>query len=366
MSIDQWLNPSIRSMTPYEPGRPIEEVAREFGLDPADVCKLASNENPLGTSPGALEAARAALPDMYRYPDGGAYYLRQKLAGRLDVDPAQLVFGSGSNEILEFIGHCYMAPGRSIVASRHAFVVYKLIAHIFETRCIEVDTDGLAHNADAMIEAIEPDSSVIFVCNPNNPTGTLLTSEDIDRFMDRVPDHVLVVFDEAYAEICLGEMPDTLKYVREGRNCVVLRTFSKAYGLAGLRIGYGVGPKPIVDALQKARQPFNVNRLAQEAAMGALDDDAFIERTRKAMLEGRQIIERGCEELGLVFERSYANFMLIRVGDGAATTRELMKRGVIVRPMAGYGLPEYIRVSYGVEEENRRLVRALDEVMAGK
>ncbi|NOY79732.1 MAG: histidinol-phosphate transaminase [Kiritimatiellaeota bacterium] len=363
MKTAKWLNPAVADLRPYEPGRPIEEVARQYGLDPASVCKLASNENPLGTSPKARRRLLQVLDDTYRYPDGGAYYLRRKLAGLLDAAPEQLIFGNGSNEILEFVGHCFLGPGRSLVASAHAFVIYKLIGQMFGADVIEVPTRGLGHDLTAMRNAVRSDTAVVFVCNPNNPTGTLLREDEVRLFMDDLPDDVLVVFDEAYYELCLDQMPDTLRYVRAGRSCLVLRTFSKAYGLAGLRIGYGVGPTEIVAALEKPRQPFNTNRLAQEAAMAALDDEEFVRATRDVIRKGRDDLERACRAMGLEFERTYTNFMLIRVGDGAAVTERLTRRGVIVRPMAGYGLPEYIRVSFGRPDENEKLIQALRQVL---
>jgi len=363
MSLLDRMNPHVAAVHPYQPGRPIEEVAREYGLAPEDICKLASNENPLGVSPKALRHLRRVLRDTCRYPDGGAYYLRRKLADRLGVAPEQLIFGNGSNEIIEFIGHCFMGPGASVVASAHSFVIYKLMAGMFGSRFIEVPTRGLGHDLTAMARAIQPDTSVVFICNPNNPTGAFLRGRQIRRFMERAPKEVLVVFDEAYWELCLSRMPDTLEYVRAGRNCMVLRTFSKAYGLAGLRIGYGIGPAEIVAALEKPRQPFNTNRLAQEAAMAALDDRGFVRATRRLCRSARAFIEQACEDMELEYERTYANFMLIRVGDGAAVTEELTRRGVIVRPMGGYALPEYIRISFGLPPENERLVNALREVV---
>lgn len=363
MSITKWLNPDVAAIRPYEPGRPIEDVAREVGLDPAEISKLASNENPLGVSRLALRAMKKALPEMYLYPDGYAFYLRQKLAAKFALAPEQFIFGSGSNEILEFIGHCFLGRDRSVVCSQYAFVVYKLVAQMFGSRAVEVAAPTLGHDLTAMAKAIRPDTSVVFVCNPNNPTGTLVTDAQVAKFMAKVPEDVLVVFDEAYAEICLGNMPDTAKYLREGRNVLILRTFSKAYGMAGLRIGYAMGPAAIISALERARQPFNVNRLAQEGAMAALDDAGFLRRTRAAFRQARAMIEAACEEMKLPYKHAYANFMLIEVGDGARVTKELTKRGVIVRPMAGYGLPAYIRVSYGTLAENAKFIAALRAVL---
>lgn len=366
MHVLRRLNPNIAQITPYEPGRPIEDVAREHGLDPATICKLASNENPLGPSPKALRALRKNIRDVFRYPDGGAFYLREKLAQRHQVGRCQVIVGCGSNEILEFVGHCFLGPDRSIVVSAHAFVIYKLIAAMFQTRVIEVPTRGLGHDLTAMRRALAEDTSVLFVCNPNNPTGTLVRQAAVRRLMDNIPDSVLVVFDEAYAELALARMPDTLRYVREGRNCIVLRTFSKAYGLAGLRLGYGIGPEPLINALQKARQPFNASRPAQDAALAALDDDGYVRRSRRLFRQARAYLEERCTELGLDYEPTYANFLLIKVGNGGAVADALMRRGVIVRPMAGYGLPEYIRVSFGTMPENCRFVETLQAVLQTK
>lgn len=364
MLLEKLLNPDVAAITPYEPGRPIEEVARELGLDPDSISKLASNENPLGISPKALQAVRDAAPEAFRYPDGGAFYLREKLAARFGVERAQVILGNGSNEILEFIGHCFMAPGRSIVVSAHAFVIYKLIARMFGCDVIETPaTAGLGHDLHAMAAAVRNDTAAVFVCNPNNPTGTMVDPAQVEAFLDDVPRDVLVVFDEAYAEIALGPMPDTLNSVTTRPNCIMLRTFSKAYGLAGLRLGFGIGPKPLINALQKPRQPFNVNRLAQEAAIAAMDDRAFIEQTRALCADSKEYLEKACRNMNLEFVPAFANFMLIRVGDGAAVTRALTEAGVIVRPMAGYGLPEHIRVSFGAMSENQRFVNALAAIL---
>jgi len=365
VNVLKWVNPDVAALQPYEPGRPIEEVAREFGLDSGSICKLASNENPLGVSPKAIAAIRDQADKMFRYPDGGGYYLRSRLAEKHCVDFGEVILGNGSNEIIEFIGHCFFGPDRSIVVSAHAFVIYKLLARMFSTTVIEVPTIGLAHDPVAMADSVREDTSVVFVCNPNNPTGTMIESSGVATLMDRVPDDVLVVFDEAYAEIAVGPMPDTLPYVRAGRNCVLLRTFSKAYGLAGLRIGYGLGPAAIVSALQKPRQPFNVNSMAQAAALAALDDDDFLCRTRSAVAQGKQQMEDACRRLGLPFQPTCANFMLVTVGDGARVADAMARRGVIVRPMAGYGLPETVRVTFGTTTENEHLISCLEEVVAG-
>jgi len=363
--VQKWLNKDVAAITPYEPGRPIEEVAREMGMAPDCINKLASNENPLGPSPRALQAMEAHLADMYLYPDGGAYSLRTKLAGQYDVAKKQVVLGNGSNEILEFIGHCFFGKGRSIVVSAHAFVIYKLVARMFNTAVREIPTRSLQHDLDAMADAVDETTCAVFVCNPNNPTGTLAGPDEVEAFVERIPDETLIVFDEAYAEIALGTMPDTLALIKTRPNCIMLRTFSKAYGLAGLRIGYGIGPEPIIESLQKARQPFNVNRMAQEAALAALDDRDFIERSRSHFAASKEYLQSECRKAGLEYVPTYANFLLVKAGDSAGVTRQLTEKGVIVRPMAGYGLSQYIRVSFGRTEENERFIRELQHVMAG-
>ncbi|OGV56622.1 MAG: histidinol-phosphate transaminase [Lentisphaerae bacterium GWF2_52_8] len=362
MSLIEYVNSHVAGIIPYQPGKPIEEVGRELGLNPDEIIKLASNECPLGPSPRALKAMRQAASQMHLYPDGGAYSLRQKLAKHLKVQQNELIFGNGSNEIIEFIGHCFLRPGTSAVMSTYAFVVYKLISHMFGADAVEIPSAGFTHDLGAMSANIPPNTRVIFVCNPNNPTSTMVGQRQIDAFMRRVPDGILVVFDEAYAEICMNKMPDTLKYVREGRDVIVLRTFSKAYGLAGLRLGYGIAKPEIIQALEKPRQPFNVNAMAQIAGMAALDDRAFVNKCRRLYKKGAEDIMAFCKASNLLFEPPSANFILIRVGNGQKAFLELQKRGVIVRPMNPYLLPEWIRVSLGTEEQNWKFIEALGEV----
>ncbi len=363
MALSNYINPHVAKVNPYQPGRPIEEVAREMNIDPATIAKLASNECPLGPSPKAIEAIRAAASEMHLYPDGGAYYLRHKLAEKLDVAPDQLVFGNGSNELILFIAECLLYPGSAAVASKYAFVIYKIITGMYGGDFVEVPMNGLTHDLDAFAANMPENTRVVFICNPNNPTSTLLGQAVIDKFMDSVPDDVLVVFDEAYNEICLGEMPDTMKYVREGRNAIVLRTFSKAYGLAGLRIGYGITTPEIAAMIEKPRQPFNVNRMAQIAATAAIDDDEFVKQSIEVYRNSARAIMDYCDKTGLEYEKPYANFILIKVGEGAKVFTELQKRGVIVRPMAGYQLPEWIRISFGTAAETAKLIGAFDAVM---
>jgi histidinol-phosphate aminotransferase len=358
-------NPWIGGLLCYEPGRPIEDVAREMGFDGADaVHKLASNENVLGPSPRALAAMKEAAPRMHLYPDGGAYYLKQGLARRLDVSPEQLCCGNGSNELIELLGHVFLGPEAGIVMSSCAFIIYKLVASMFRADTVMVPMTDFRHDLDAMARAVRPETKLVFVANPNNPTGTMVTPAELDRFMDRVPDHVAVVLDEAYIELLPpAERPDTLRYVREGRRVFLLRTFSKTYGLAGLRIGYAVAPPEGVALLERVRQPFNANAMAQAAALAALDDEAFVEATRATVRGGLASLAAAFDDMGLDYVPSVANFILVKVGKGKAVTEALQRRRVIVRPMDGYGLPAYVRITVGTEAQNRDLLVALREVL---
>jgi histidinol-phosphate aminotransferase len=354
----QTAHPWLRSLVSYEPGKPIEDVARELGLRPEQIIKLASNENPLGPSPKALIAMKDACERAHFYPDGGGYYLREAIAQKTGLERSNVILGCGSNEVIEFIGKAFLNPGDDIVASQHAFVVYKLMATLFGANTIEVEDPGYAHDLDAMLAAITPRTKEIFIANPNNPTGTLLSQDAIDAFMAKVSDHIIVVFDEAYYEF-LPEPPDTLKYVHAGRNVVVLRTFSKIQGLANLRIGYGLAKPALIDVLQKTRQPFNANGIAQAAALAGILDDEHQQRTRELTWEGRDYLQKEFAALGLEYVPSHANFVLVRVGDGKHVFTELMKRGVIIRDMNAYGLPEWIRVSVGTMEQNQRFIEEL-------
>jgi histidinol-phosphate aminotransferase len=355
MSLWNTAHPWLRELVSYEPGKPIEDVARELGLKPHEIIKLASNENPLGPSPKALAAMREMLERAHFYPDGGGFYLREAIAKKFSFERGNVMLGCGSNEIIEFIGKAFLNPGDEIVVARHAFVVYKLMATLFGATTIEVPDPNFAHDLDAMAAAITPKTKEVFIANPNNPTGTLLGQEEIDRFMDKVPDHVIVVFDEAYHEF-LENPPDTLKFVREGRNVVVLRTFSKIQGLANLRIGYGLAKAELIDVLGKTRQPFNTNGIAQAGALAGLLDDDHQRKTREITIEGRDFLQREFGAMGLEYVPSFANFVLVRVGDGKAVFNALMKRGIIVRDMNSYGLPEWIRVSIGTREQNERFL----------
>lgn len=363
LSIWDLANPQLRDLAVYEPGKPIEETARELDVDPANIVKLASNENPLGPSPKALEAMRAALTSAQLYPDGGAFYLRNAIAKHLGLARENIILGNGSNEVIEFLCHAFLRPGDDVVTSQYAFIAYKIIATVFGARTIEVPTRDFEQDPAGMLDAITPKTRLIFIANPNNPTGVLSDQRKIDIFMSRVPPNVVTVFDEAYFEF-LNEPPDTLGYVRAGRNVVALRTFSKIHGLAGLRVGYGMAPAELIQALQKTREPFNVNSIAQIGALAALDDVDHQNRTKRVTDEGRIFLEKEFAAMKLRCVASSANFIMVHVGDGAAVFKEMLNHKVIVRPLKGYGLPEWLRVSVGTMKQNKKCIAALKEVLS--
>lgn len=362
MSIQQFANQFVCDLVAYEPGKPIEETARELGLDPASIVKLASNENPLGPAPAAKAAMQAEIDELHIYPDGGGYKLRSALAEKHGLGLEHVVLGNGSNEIIELLCHCFLNAKSELIAAEHAFVVYKLMATLFGAKYVEVTDPDFIHDLEGMADAITDDTRLVFIANPNNPTGTLVGQEALDRFMDRLPDHVVAVFDEAYYEF-LDDAPDTLKYVKEGRNVCVLRTFSKAYGLAGLRIGYGLAAPQVAAILQKARQPFNTNSVAQAAALAAMNDQEHVAKTLETNNTGLAFYEKAFTERGLEFVPSVANFILVKVGDGDELFQKMLKQGVIVRAMSGYKLPEWVRISIGTQQENERCIEVLDQVM---
>lgn len=375
MSFSSLANKYVCDVPVYEPGRPIEEVARELGLKPSSIIKLASNENALGPSPKAVAAMRKALTTAHLYPDGGGFYLRQALAKKLGVEMDNVVLGTGSNEIIEFLYHAFVGPGDEVVAGDKAFVIYKIMAKMFQARCIEVPFKGHTHDLNAMRAAITPKTKLVFVANPNNPSGTRVTNADLDRFIGSLPAHVICVLDEAYIEF-LDDPPPSIEWAigkpharQAGRgreaaptkapNVVVLRTFSKIVGLAGLRIGYGVAQKECIALLQKVRQPFNVNAVAQAGALAALDDAEHIRKTKRMTRRGLAYLEKEFKKLKLEFVPSCANFILVNVGDGDKVFRGLQRRGVIVRPMRGYKMPGWVRVTVGLPEEDQRFIKAL-------
>jgi histidinol-phosphate aminotransferase len=358
------FSPALSDLPVYQPGRPIEEVARELGLPPRDIIKLASNENPLGPSPLALAAMRRALAQANLYPDGNAFYLKQKLASKLGVAPANLILGNGSNELLEFIGHALLSPGAQAVVSQYCFAVYPIVTALFGGKLVVVPARDYGHDLEAMLAALTPATRVLFVANPNNPTGTVAPPKQLAAFADAVPGNVALVLDEAYIEF-LDEPLDLLPEIRSGRkpNLILLRTFSKIYGLAGLRLGYGIGHPDFIAQLEKIRQPFNINAIAQAGALAALDDAAHAGRTRRLNARGLKFYARAFRKLGLEFVPSSANFILVRVGEGQRVFNEMQKLGIIIRPMAGYQLPEWARISIGTPKQNQRCLAALKTVL---
>jgi len=363
MPIQDYANRFVCDLVAYEPGKPIDETARELGLEPSQIVKLASNENPLGPSPKAKEAMRLALEDAHIYPDGGGYRLRTAIAESFGLDRSNIILGNGSNEIIELLCHTFLNKDAELIAAEHAFVVYKLMATLFGAKYVEVADPDFIHDLDAMADAISPQTRLVFIANPNNPTGTMVDEATIDRFMARVPEHVVVVFDEAYYEFPENP-PDTLKYVREGRNVCVLRTFSKIHGLAALRVGYGLASSTVANLLQKARQPFNVNSIAQAGALAAMGDAEHIANTRQLNADGMKFYENAFRERGLEFVPSFANFLLVKVGDGDRVFREMLQQGVIIRAMRGYKLPDWVRISIGTARENQRCIEVLDQALS--
>ena len=354
-------NPWLNDLVSYVPGKPVEDVARELGLEPGQIVKLASNENPLGPSPKALEAMQEALLKVHFYPDGGGYHLRTGIAQRFGLTIDEVILGNGSNEIIEFLGHAFLRPGDNILTAEHAFAVYRLMAQLFGAETIEIPDPAFTCDLEAMVSAVTPRTKLVYIANPNNPTGTMVDGGQLDRFIDQMPASVVIVLDEAYYEF-LENPPDTLKYVRERQNLILLRTFSKIQGLAGLRIGYGLANPGLIAILHKTRQPFNANSIAQAGALAGLRDEAHQAKTREITLAGRKFLESGFQKRGLGYVPSSANFVLVKVGKGKELFQKLLQRGMIVRAMDEYKLPEWIRVSVGTPEQNRRFFADLDSV----
>ena len=346
----------------YVPGRPIEDVAREMGLDPAGIIKLASNENAFGPSPLAVIAAKKAVEEGQLYPDGGCYALRARLAKFHGLSADQFVIGNGSNEVIELLGHVFIAPRDEVVMGMPEFVVYRLVSILFGAMPIEVPLLDFRNHLEGLAGAVTKRTKMVVVSTPNNPTGTANTEEELLGFVRSLPDHVICVVDEAYTDYA-DHAPDIRPLIREGRNVIGLRTFSKAYGLASLRIGYGYSSAALASLLNRVRQPFNVNAIAQAAAIAALDDTKFIRMCVRETRKGLRRLEAGFADLGLDFVPSQANFVLVKVGDGAKVFDELQRRGMIVRPLKTYELPEWIRVTAGTVEQNERFLKELAEVI---
>jgi histidinol-phosphate aminotransferase len=359
------LSPSyVRSIAPYQPGKPIAELAREMGLDPAGIVKLASNENPRGVGPRTRAAIESALAEIARYPDGNGFELKLALSRRYHVDMGSIVLGNGSNDVLELVASAFLGPGRAAVMAQHCFAVYPLATQARGARSIVVPAKDYGHDLDAMVKAIDDETYVVWLANPNNPTGTYAKPDALDAFLRRVPERVLVVLDEAYNEYLPADLRgDSVKWLKRHPNLILTRTFSKAYGLAGLRAGYALAHASVADVMNRVRQPFNVNSLALAAATAALDDMEFVAKSYAENLQGMRQLEEGARALALDYIPSFGNFLTIRVAQGgkpaAEVYKRLLRRGVIVRPVTGYGLPEHLRVTIGTAEENRKFLAAL-------
>ena len=354
--------PCVDTIQPYQGGKPIEEVQRELGI--TDIIKLASNENPLGPSPLAVQAIAESASQVHLYPDGNAYYLKEELAARIGVSPEHLILGNGSNDVLQLVAEAYIAPGDEVIYAAGAFVVYSLVTKLCGATAVVVPMVNDTHDLIDMAGAITDKTKVIFIANPNNPTGTMVTAAETAGFIERVPDDVLVVFDEAYYEyVARSDYPQTLPYVLKGRNFVITRTFSKIYGLAGLRIGYGIAPPGLVETLNRVRQPFNCSLVGQAAARAALKDTDHVKESQGSNAAGKAFLYRAFNDMGLRYIETEGNFIMLYVEpSGAEITDALLKQGVIVRPMSGYGYPNAVRVTIGTQQENERFIKALKVV----
>ncbi len=362
MSLVEQALSYVRAISPYQPGKPITELAREMGIPVERIVKLASNENPLGMSPKARKAVEAAISGVERYPD--QFDLIAKVAERCGVAQNQVVLGNGSNDVLDLIARVFLAPGSSAVFARHAFAVYPLATLSTGAELIATPAKNYGHDLAAMRAAIRPDTRIVWIANPNNPTGNFLPYPEVRAFLEAVPKDVVVVLDEAYNEyLPPAERVDTATWIADFPNLVVTRTFSKIFGLAGLRVGYALASAEIADLMNRVRQPFNVNNLAIAGAIAALDDHLFVAESYELNRRGMEQIVAGLKRLGLEHIPSHGNFVTFKAGDGAAVNQRLLKQGVIVRPIAGYGLPEWLRVTIGTEPENGRFLEALEKAL---
>jgi histidinol-phosphate aminotransferase len=358
----------VRAIAPYQAGKPIAEVAREFGLDEARIVKLASNENPFGVPQSSRAAMAQAAADLGRYPDANGFDLKAALAARYDVPAEWITLGNGSNDILEIAAHAFVQRGEAVVYSQYSFAVYALATQGVGARAIVVAAQDYGHDLDAMASAIDADTRLVFVANPNNPTGTFIPAEQVEAFLRKVPSHVVVVLDEAYNEYLAPQYQfESSQWVRKYPNLIVSRTFSKAYGLAGLRVGFAIAQPAVTDLMNRIRQPFNVNSLAQAAAIAALNDKAFLEQGAQNNAAGYAQLTAAFDELGLQYVPSFGNFVLVRVGAddqaGARVNLALLRQGVIVRPVGNYGLPQWLRISIGLPQENAVCIEALRKAL---
>ncbi|MDG1702477.1 MAG: histidinol-phosphate transaminase [Opitutae bacterium] len=353
-------NPGVFDQPMYIPGKPLYAVAKEYGLKIDAIDKLASNENPFGPSPKALRSMANALDSVHLYPDGSCTELKEVIANHLSLSSENIIVGNGSNEVIELLGHVFLRPGLDVVVGSYSFIVYRLVARLFGANVIDVPMDDFKHDLKAMRKAITSNTRLVFIASPNNPTGMANHRSEIIEFIESMPEHVILCFDEAYAEY-LEELPDLVPFILEGRNIICLRTFSKIYGLGGLRIGYGYGNPKLIALLNRVRQPFNVNSLSQVAAIGALSDFDFLNQCKKANNLGRKRLVEGLSDLGLKVYGGSANFVFVQVGQGQALFKKLQAKGIIIRPLDSYKLPEYIRITIGTESQNERILTALEQ-----
>ena len=355
---------NIRAIAPYQGGKPISELAREMGLNEADIVKLASNENPLGMSPKAQMALEDALAEISRYPDGNSFALRDAVSQEYGIQAAQIVFGNGSNDILELAARAFLSPGDEVIYSQHAFAVYPLVTQAAGATGVVVPAIEFGHDLPGFLKAITAKTKLIFVANPNNPTGTLIGKAVLKDFLQQVPKSIVVVLDEAYDEyLSEADKSEAISWLGEFENLIVSRTFSKAYGLAGLRVGFGLMHAALADLMNRVRQPFNVNSLAQVAATVSLQDKDFVARSYAANQAGMAQITQGLTKLGLSFIPSFGNFVSFKVSNAGAVNQALLKHGVIVRPVANYEMPDYLRVSIGLFSENARFLEVLEKIL---
>ena len=356
------IRPNIVNIQPYPPGKPIEDVKREFGLK--EVIKMASNENALGPSPKAIEAIKKAANTVSLYPDGNAYYLKQKLAQKLGVNADEILLGNGTDEVIRVITETFLNPGEEVVIAWPGFVVYSIATDVMDGTLKRTPLRNYTHDLEAMLKAVTNKTKLIFIANPNNPTGTMVNKDEVESFMKKVPEDVIVVFDEAYYEYANEDFPQTFQYFKQGRNVIILRTFSKIYGLAGLRVGYGIARKEMLVEMNRVRQPFNVNRIAQVAAIAALDDSEHVKKSIAMNEEGKKFLYKEFESMGLEYVPTAANFILVNVErDGRKVYEQLLKEGVIVRPVDNYDLPNFLRVTICKPSENKKFVESLKKVL---
>jgi len=362
MKFEKLVSQNVRDLIPYEPGKPVEDLQREYGLRKA--VKLASNENPLGPSPLAVKAIRKKSSDVQWYPDGDCHYLKKSISEWLMVKKEQIIVGNGSNEIIELIIRTFLQPGEKVVVSEYAFIVYELITRAAMGKVISVPSKQRGHDLAAMAKLVDKKTKIIFIANPNNPTGTYAKKEEVGKLLKSVPENVLVVMDEAYFEyVEEGDYPDSLQFISRYPNLIVLRTFSKIFGLSGLRVGYGIACKEIVEIINRIRQPFNVNSIGQVAAVAAIQDEQHIRKSIELNRDGKEFLYQRFSRLGLEVIPSAGNFLLIRVGKGREIFKKLLQKGVIVRPLDPYGLPKYIRATVSTMGENRKFLRSLEQVL---